>query len=123
MKSNWLPLFAAAGSIYLAGPVLAQPTVDSARRSFVWTTTANRRPRWTCPRRRGSVIAWTSPRTTKLLHQRRDLARLSHVAGIAREPVCLRRKPAAPPVTLASMMFCSASILSSTDLSSVNAIA
>ena len=26
MKSNWLPLIAAAGSIYLTGPVLAQPT-------------------------------------------------------------------------------------------------
>jgi hypothetical protein len=78
-------------------------TVDRASRSLAWTTTANRLPRWTCPRRRGSVIAWTSPRTTKLLHQCSDLARLCDVGGIGRKSCGLRSQSRSPSLSLGSL--------------------
>ncbi len=37
-------------------------------------------------------MAWTSPRTTQVLHQRRDLARLAHIDLVAHELSCFRRK-------------------------------
>jgi hypothetical protein len=74
--------------------------VDSARRSSACTTTAKRRPDWTCPRRCGSVIARTSPRSTKLFHQLGDLARLTHVGGIASECSRLGREARASPFSL-----------------------
>lgn len=73
-------------------------TVGRVRRSVAWTTTANRRPRWTCPRRRGSVIAWTSPRTTKLFHQRSDLARLCDVGCSPARAAPTTGAPRFPPI-------------------------
>ena len=75
-------------------------TVGRARRSSACTITAKRRPCWTRPRRRGSVIACTSPRTTKLFHERCDLARLADVDGVFRERCSLRCQAGAPALAL-----------------------
>jgi hypothetical protein len=63
-------------------------TVESASRSSVWTITAKRRPCWTRPRPRGRVMAWTSPRTTQLLHQVSDLECLLDVCVVGHQPAC-----------------------------------
>jgi hypothetical protein len=72
-------------------------TVDSARRSSAWTITAKRRPCWTRPRPRGSLISWTSPRTTKLFHHGCDLASFPHIGRVLREGRCFRSQASAPP--------------------------
>src|SRR4051812_4696080 len=60
--------------------------VESANRSCAWTTTAYRAPRWTCPRRRGTVISYTSPRSTEILHQGSHLVRLTDEAWVFHKP-------------------------------------
>src|SRR5215211_7901209 len=62
--------------------------------------TAWRLPRWTRPRRRGRTISWTSPLTTKLLHEFDDLACLPQVLAILHERSSLRCEPAPPTFAL-----------------------
>jgi hypothetical protein len=45
------------------------------------------------------TIACTSPRTTNLLHERRDLLRLGQVVRIRNESSSLGRQPSAAPLT------------------------
>jgi len=45
------------------------------------------------------LISWTSPRTTKLLHQRRDLLRLANVFGVPCEAFRLGGEPGSPAVS------------------------
>ena len=80
--------------------------VESVRRSSAWTITAKRRPCWTCPRRRGSVIACTSPRTTELLHQCRNLAGFADVSGIPSERCRLCSESGAPAFPLGRFRDC-----------------
>ncbi len=78
-------------------------TVESARRSSAWTITAKRRPCWTRPRPRGSLISWTSPRTTKLFHQGCDPARFAHIGRIPHERRRLRSKAGAASFALGGL--------------------
>jgi hypothetical protein len=49
------------------------------------------------------VIAYTSPRTTQLLHQRRDLTRLTHVGRVGSERPRLGGQPGAPVLSLGGL--------------------
>ena len=75
-------------------------TVESPSRSSAWITTAKREPCWTRPRPPGIVIAWTSPRTTQLLHHRRNLARLVDVCGVAHQRARFGSEAGAPALAL-----------------------
>src|SRR5947208_1068572 len=46
------------------------------------------------------MIAWTSPRTTQVLHQRRDLARLARVRGVLHQPTGLSGETGPPAFAL-----------------------
>src|SRR5580658_5577821 len=73
-------------------------TVESVSRSSAWTMTAYRRPSWTRPRPRGIVIAWTSPRTTQPLHQRRHVLSFRHVCLVLHQRACLGGETASAAV-------------------------
>jgi hypothetical protein len=45
-------------------------------------------------------MAWTSPRTTQLLHQGGDLFSLPYVCRVIREPPCLGGEAGAPSLAL-----------------------
>jgi DNA-binding CsgD family transcriptional regulator len=49
------------------------------------------------------VIAWTSPRTTQLLHQRGDLARLAHIGLVLHEISGFGREPGSAPLALGGL--------------------
>jgi hypothetical protein len=51
------------------------------------------------PRRRGGLIAWTSPRTTKLFHHPYDLMCLAHVRHVAGERCRFCSQPEATALT------------------------
>ena len=55
------------------------------------------------PDRWGSMIAWTSPRTTKLLHEPGELACLGDVIGICHQGAASAAIPAAAPLARGSL--------------------
>lgn len=72
-------------------------------KSSAWTITAKRRPCCTRPRRDGSVVAWMSPRTTKVFHQPRHLTRLAHVDRILRKSGRFCSKPCTPTLSFSGL--------------------
>jgi hypothetical protein len=57
------------------------------------------------------LIAWTSPRTTKLLHQCCYFARFPYVFAVLHEPACFGCEPTAATLTFGSLRDCLASRL------------
>ena len=68
--------------------------VDSARRSPAWRMTPYRSPRSRPRTARGDRSRTTSPRCTKLVHERSDLGRLAPIVLVRSQARCLGRQRA-----------------------------
>jgi hypothetical protein len=67
--------------------------------------TAKRGPRWTRPRRGGSVTACTSPRTTQSFHHGSEVTRLIHVGGVLHQPWSLGQEGAAAALSISGLAY------------------